>query len=217
VPERPASNGSIRVHSEPERRSLLAAVVDPFVSRGFQASSVEGICRASGIDRHLFDHLFAGTEDCFLRAFDLVASEAREEIAAALPARAAWPEQLATAVKVVLELIDANPGPSRLVLVQAACATDLILRHYFDLIASLVPFFFEGRRYADRQLPDLLESTLLGAGACMLGAHLAAERPAPLTTLFPELLRLLALPYLEQEEIDDLIISHRPSTRGSGQ
>jgi AcrR family transcriptional regulator len=201
--------GTVSMLSEHDRRRLLAAVVAPFVSEGYRATSIESICRASGIDRQLFSHLFAGTEDCFLQAFDQIVSETREEIEAAVPARAAWPDQLATAVQVVLGLIDANPGPSRLVLVQAARATDSILHHYFELIASLEPFFAEGRRYTDRQLPDMLDSTLIGGAGYMLGAHLAAERPAPLATLFPELFRLLALPYFEEDEIDELIVSQR--------
>jgi hypothetical protein len=251
VPSDDSANGSISTLLEHDRRRLLAAVVDPFITEGYRNTSVEGICRATrrppahwpavrrhprlarsnarprrtreraseisgcdGRERARAEH--AG--GIVLQAFDLIASEARAEVAAAIPAHAPWPDQLATALKVVLELIDANPAPSRLVLVQAARATDSILRHYFALIESLAPFFAEGRRYADHRVPDLLGSTLTGGAAYMLGTHLAAERPAPVSTLFPELVRLLALPYLEEEEeIAELTASHRlPSATRPG-
>jgi AcrR family transcriptional regulator len=217
--ERPASARSrqqpISALPEHDRRRLLAAVVEPFGSQGYRAASVESICCASGIDRRLFGHLFVDKDDCFLAAFDEIACEAREEIAAAVPVRTAWPDQLATALKVLLDLIDANPGPSRLVLVEARDAPNPIFGRYVALVESLAPFFAEARRDADPRLPEMLDSTLPSGVAWMLGAHLAAGRPAPVSTLFAEALRFLAMPYLDNDELDELIAAHRfpPATR----
>lgn len=188
-----------------DRRRLLSALVEPFVTDGYRATSVERICRASGIDLRLFNHLFTSTEDCFLQAYDELLGEVGRLLAASLPSEGTWPERLAAGLTRALELIDESPTSARLVLVEAQRATPTIAAHHLATIEQLVPFMREGRVFSASYIPPLLDSTLLFGVAYTLGLQLTEHPRQPVAGLRPELLRLLLLPYLGDKRTADFI------------
>jgi AcrR family transcriptional regulator len=178
----------------PDRLRILTAVTETFVARGYAATTVAHL--QTEIDPLAFDLLFEDTEDCFLQVYDQLIDQATGLISAALSAQDAWPQRLADGLAAVLELIEANPTAARFLLLVSQTATPEVTAHHMATITSLARFMLEGRALSDDAIPPILDSALPGGVAYILGSHLSTRPSEPIADLYPELLRILLLPYL---------------------
>ena len=193
----------------PDRRRVIAAATEVFVSEGYGATTREQLQRQ--IYPRIFDSLFAAKEDCFVQVFDHLTAQAREEIAASTATGESWPRRLATGLRTLLELVDAQPAAARLVLVEAQVATPDIYRRFFDAVKSAEPFMREGRLLADERMPALTDSVLPGGIAGALAEHLNAGREAPVASLYGELLLLLLSYFRNNPEVAAFLSTDKSS------
>jgi len=166
---------SRQVLAEHQRDRILEASIDVFAKRGYQGTTVDHIVAAAQIGVGSFYELFAGKEDCFLRAYERIAVAARERIAAAIPIGAPWPEQALAALRALLELVEAEPFQARLALIEAQTAGPAALARYEETIDAVIPLLARGRDSSPLggELPPRLEEAILGGFAWYLQQRVA--------------------------------------------
>src|SRR5882672_7583427 len=75
-----------------QRERLIAALATAVAAKGYAAVTLADITREAKVSRRVFYENFAGKEECFLAAFEVVIEHLRELVAAAVGAERDWPQ-----------------------------------------------------------------------------------------------------------------------------
>lgn len=183
---------------EHQRERVIEAAIDVFAKRGYRGATVGNLVSAAKVGVNSFYSLFEGKDDCFLAVYDQIVAESREQMAAAVPAAAGWPERVTAILRSLLELIERKPLVARIVLVEVHTAGPAArARHARDLdeVAALLR---SGRAQSPvpDELPDSLEYATVGGLAWLLQQRIAAGEAAEIGKLLPEVLEIVVEPYL---------------------
>ena len=178
-------------------RRILHAATAAFAEHGYRSISLERLLDCLEVDLPTFEAHFNDTEDCFLQAYDCIVAEASARIVASLPSDAAWPQRLAAGLSTFLEIVDEDRSAARLVLVEAQCAFPAAMTRHLPTVDRVAQTMREARPLTrtDREPPPLLYSVLPNGVAFMLAGRLRERPDDPVAGLFPEVLRLLLLPF----------------------
>jgi AcrR family transcriptional regulator len=190
-----------------QRERVLGIAIGVFAKRGYRGTNVSHIVAAAKIGSPSFVSLFEDKEGCFLQAYDRIIVEARERIEAAVDREEPWPERLRDAMQMLLELIEEQPLPARLVLVEAQAAGPAALDRYEVNLQVMATLLRQGRRhsaFAD-ELPEPLEFGIVGGLFWFLQQRIAAGEATSATSLLPEVMEIAAEPYLGREATRELI------------
>jgi AcrR family transcriptional regulator len=186
-----------------QRRRILRAVGELVAKRGYADVTVELIVKRAHVSYKTFYKHFSGKEDCFLALFDrvlLLSERAVNERLAEEPRP--WAEQVALALRTVVELIVADPILARAVIVEAPAVGPGIRERYERATKALVPLFRAGRALNPRgaDLPETIEDTLAGSAFWSAYQRLIVGEAERLPDLLPEVTELVLRTYLGQEE-----------------
>jgi AcrR family transcriptional regulator len=198
----PAAITRSTAHAD-QRRRILRATGELVAKRGYADVTVELIVKRAHVSYKTFYKHFAGKEDCVLALFDralaLVERRVRERLAAE---PLAWSDQVALALRTVVELIVADPIIARAVVVEAPAVGPAIRQRYERATKALVPLFRAGRELNPRgaELPDTIEDTLAGSVFWTAYQRLIAGEAERLPELLPEIIELVLRTYLGQAE-----------------
>lgn len=186
------------VLAEHQRGRVLAAAVEVFAKRGYQGTTVDHIVSAAHIGVGSFYSLFSGKEECFLATYDRVAADGRDRILAAIPADAPWPQQLAAALRALLELVEAEPFAARIALVEVQTAGSTALAHHERNLDEAANLLRAGREHSPvrDELPATLEFATVGGLTWFLQQRISLGETGNATRLLPEVLEIVAEPYL---------------------
>ncbi len=201
---------SPEVRTEHQRERVLDAAIGVFAERGFQAATIDDVVAAAKIGVGSFYDLFDNKADCFVQAYERIVAEARMRIAAAVASEAGWPEQACAALRALLELIEAEPAPAKVALVEVQTAGPEALTRHEEMVESVIPLFVRGRAEnpALAQLPELsshLEEAIVGGLVWLLQQRLAQGEFEGVDAHLPDLLELAVVPYVGREAIASLI------------
>ena len=163
------------VRAEHQRERILDAATRVFAERGFQAATIDDVVAAAKVGVGSFYDLFDNKADCFVQAYSRIAAEARERIAAAVPAEAPWPEQATAALRALLELIEAEPLRAKVALVEVQTAGPEALTRHEETVDAVIPLLARGR--AENPALDDLPTTSRGDRRRPRLAPAAAPRP----------------------------------------
>ncbi len=196
---------------EQQRRRVATDAIAVFAKRGYQGTTVDHIVSAAKVGVGRFYGLFEGKEGCFLAAYSQIIDDGRETIAAALPADGSWPERIASTFLALLELIEAEPLSARIVFVEVQAAGEparALHRRYFDQAAALMR---EGRAHTEvpDELPPTLEFAMIGGLVWFLQQRIVLGETAGIAEQLPEVLEMVAEPYLGGDAIADLVATAR--------
>jgi hypothetical protein len=110
-------------------------------------------------------------------------------------------------MRALLELIEESPLEAQLVLVEAQTAGDLVLEHYQANLEEIAGLVRQGRVQSDfgAELPDTLDFAVVGGLFWFLQQRIAQGEAARATALLPEVMEIVATPYLGQEATRELI------------
>jgi AcrR family transcriptional regulator len=192
---------------EHQRERVIRAAVEVFAKRGYRGATVGNLVATAKVGINSFYALFEGKEDCFLAVYDQIAAESRAQMAAAVPAGAAWPQQVAATLCSLLELIEEKPLTARIALVEVHTAGPRARAlHERDLeeVAGLLRSGREHSAFPD-ELPDTLEYATVGGLAWLLQQRIAGGESAEIAKLLPEVLEIAVEPYLGQTATAALI------------
>lgn len=195
------------VMDEHQRERIIDAAIGVFAKRGYKGTTIDHIVAASHVGVGSFYALFEGKEDCFLRSYDRIVSTASEQIAAAAPAAAPWPERVCAGLRSLLELIAAEPLSARIALVEVQTAGPPALTRYQVTLDDAIATIRDGRELFPRadELPPTLEEAAVSGVAWLLHQQLVMGEVKGIGQLFPDLVAILLEPYVGKAGTERLI------------
>jgi AcrR family transcriptional regulator len=186
-----------------QRRRILRAVGELVAERGYSDVTVELIVKRARVSFKTFYKHFAGKEECFVSLFDAVLATTEKTIRRRLAAEPhPWPEQVALALRTLIEQIVAEPVIARAVIVESPTVGPAITERYEEATKAFVPLFRAGRDLNPRgaELPATIEDTLAGSVFWSAYERLLVGEADELAAYLPVLLELVLRPYLGQAE-----------------
>lgn len=195
------------VLNEHQRQRVLVAAVEVFAKRGYQGTTVDHIVSAAKIGVGSFYSLFEGKEDCFLATYDRIVAEGHERIAAALPPDGSWATRLVAGLRAVLEMLEEQPFAARIALVEVQTAGSAALAQHERNLDEAADLLREGRAQSPvaDELPATLEFATVGGLTWFLQQRIAAGETGDAIALLPEVLEIVAEPYLGAAATAELI------------
>lgn len=181
-----------------QRDRLLAATVSAVAEDGYASLTVRRIVDCSRVSRTTFYAIFAEREDCFCAAFSRLVDHARGVAREAFEREAGWREGVRGALAVLLSLMDDEPGPTKVCVVDALAADDRVLESRARVLEELAEVIDGGRQLITDGgvLPELTAEGVV-AGICgLIHAHLVNGCEEPLAGLLGQLMYMIVLPYL---------------------
>jgi len=173
-----------------QRARLHEAMVELIAEHGYNAVSVVTLTNRARISKRDFYKLFAGKEECFLAAYDLIVSRSVRGILAAAEGGEDWRERLRLGLLAFAGQITANPDAARLALVETFAAGTVAVErmvHTNRLFEALVEKNFALSDGAPR-LPRLVVNGIVAGGDRMARARLLSGHPTELALDGGELL-----------------------------
>ncbi len=188
-----------RALSAPQRERILDAAERLIAEQGVAGTSIEALVKEAGVSSVTFYEFFEGKEGSFVAAFDRAVEAGAEELAQLTgPEELSWPEQIATGLRVVLELIVVEPERARLCLVEAQTGGPQLSVHFEAALDRVAAKLREGRALvtAPQDLPATHEEATAGALAWLLRERLETGDVEGLEALYPQLVDIALAPYL---------------------
>ena len=186
-----------------QRRRILQAAADLIAKRGYRDTTIELIVRRAKVGYATFNKNFADKEECLLAIADAAAEESRKVMTEAVEgAEGSWPDQVASALRALFELIVSKPAAARVVLVETLTAGPTAVARYEQGLKGLGDFLRPGRQFSPSEddLPDTLEDTLAGGVFWVAYQRLIIGEADKLLTLLPETIELVLTPYVGEHE-----------------
>ncbi|HEY6550575.1 MAG TPA: helix-turn-helix domain-containing protein [Solirubrobacterales bacterium] len=166
-------------------------MIELVAEHGYNAVSVEKLTNRARVSKRDFYKLFAGKEECFLAAYDIIVSHSVRGIIAAAEGEEEWRERLRLGLLAFAGQIAASPDAARLTLVEAfaagAVAVERMLRTS-RLFEALLARSFALADEAPR-LPRLVVKGIVSGGGRMARARLLSGQPRELALDGDELLK----------------------------
>lgn len=194
------------VVAEHQRERLFAATVELVSKRGYRDTSVDHIVKAARVGYVAFYEFYAGKEECFLAAFDRIVAEAVEAVTAAVEGTDGWPEEMATGLACLLDLVVADPQRARVALVEVQAAGPLARSRYEEAVDRAAPKLREGREFSKEAaaLSSALEEAILGGILWIAHQRLVKGELGDPDALLEETIQIALSPYLSDEEVQRL-------------
>jgi AcrR family transcriptional regulator len=189
---------SPEVRAEHQRERILDAAIGVFADRGYQGTTIDNIVAAAKVGVGSFYELFDNKPDCFVQAYERIVAETREQIAAAIPAGAEWPEQACAALRSLLVQIEAEPQRAHLALVEVQTAGRVALERYEETLDSVVPLLARGREGSPvgGELPSHLEEAIVGGLSWLLQQRLVLDEFKGASAHLADVLEIAVEPYV---------------------
>jgi AcrR family transcriptional regulator len=186
-----------------QRRRILRAVADVAAERGYAGVTLELVAKRARVSYKTFYKHFSSKDECFMALFDDVTNFTEETIRARLAAAPGpWADQVALALRTLVDLILAEPVLARAAIVEVLSLGPAVRERYEKATEPLVSLFRAGRQLNLRgsELPARIEETLAGAVLWSAYQRLVVNEADHLSEVLPELLELVLRSYLGQEE-----------------
>ena len=185
----PGRSGDREAARREQRERLFAAIVASCAERGYDATSVEDLLRASGVSRATFYEQFDDKLGCFRAAEDEMVAAAITAVAEELGGEGDAVAQPRAALEAFIRLIVDQPAAARMVLVESYAAGETGIepvRRAMDWIIVL------GRDAAERipdrgEIPPELLRGIIGGLYQVIYSRLLERREEELPDLVPGL------------------------------
>lgn len=189
------------VEADQQRDRLFVATVELVAKRGYRETTVDRIVKAANVDPVAFTQLYADKEECFLAAFDRIVEETVETVVAAAEGAEGWPEEMATGISCLLDLVAADPRRARIAVVEAQAAGPRALARYGAAVDRAMPKLREGRQFSQEAaaLSGALEEAILGGVLWIVHQCLVNGQLGEIEALLEDLIQLALAPYLGDE------------------
>lgn len=186
-----------------QRERLIAGFAAAVAEHGYNEVTLAHITAAAQVSRRVFYANFAGKEECFLAAFDVVVGHVGELATEAAAPYEDWPRQAVAAAGAVLSFFAAEPDLARLCLVESSGAGPAVAARFREAVAGAEAPLARGRAErdpAERPLPDSTEESILGALVSLAARKVTAGEAEQLRDLLPDFAEFVLVPYLGATE-----------------
>jgi AcrR family transcriptional regulator len=190
-----------------ERERVLEAMIRMAAAKGYEATTVADVVELAGVSREAFDEMFESKEACFLEAYEAVFDVLVAHVTAAFEAAAEepWPEQIASGLGALVELMASEADIARMAMVEVTAAGDDARERYRAMLTRFTPFLEKGRTYSGQgeELPADTARFAVGGATSMIFDEVRAGRGPELKRILPDLVFAVLMPYLGSEAAED--------------
>jgi AcrR family transcriptional regulator len=172
-----------------QRGRLLVAMAELVGHDGYAATTVANVLAYAGVSRKAFYQHFANKQECFLEAYDAIATEGRREVARAYADAPNPAEGAQLAIAKLFERAIANPGNVRVALVEAGVVgqagierRERLMSEYEGLLRDML-----GLPAGESTVPNPVLRGIVGGLNGVLNAHVRSGRLEQLVELVPDL------------------------------
>ncbi|MHB8241724.1 MAG: TetR family transcriptional regulator [Solirubrobacteraceae bacterium] len=202
---------------EMQRRRMLTAAAEAIADVGWSGLTVAEIIRRARVSRKTFYEIFEGCEDCFLCTFEVAVSEVTLLAEDAYLRQGGWRDGVRAALTRLLVFFDEEPDRTRLLLVEASAAGEMVLARRAEILGELAGVIDAGREVKDASWPSLaMAEGVIGGVLAILQTRVQEPQQGPFVGLAPQLMSFIVLPYLgaaaAQRELRRPVASVRPGT-----
>jgi AcrR family transcriptional regulator len=166
-----------------QRERLLDATEALIAEKGATATTIEAIVKEAGVSSVTFYEHFRNKDECFVAAFERAVEELRAEMVEAVPAGAAWSEQVGAGLDALLTALEAEPARARLCFVEAQRGGSEMAARYdaaLDAVAAV--------------LDDSLGQAIAGGLAWLLRERLELGGEGSVRDLLPQMTDVVLAP-----------------------
>ncbi len=166
-------------------------MIELVAEHGYNAVSVERLANRARISKRDFYKLFAGKEECFLAAYDIIVSDSVRGIIAAAEGEEGWRERLRLGFLAFADQITGSPGKARLALVDAFTAGAAAVERMQRTNLLFETLMAKNLALADDapRLPPLVVKGIVAGGSRLARARLLSGHPLQLALDGDELLQ----------------------------
>jgi AcrR family transcriptional regulator len=174
------------------------AAAKVLAARGYAEMTVEHVLNEAGVSRTTFYEHFHNKRECVLVAHENVFERFAGELFRACAGESAWPAKVAAAVRATMAFAAGRPEEAQLLIVDAVAADPALTERVLASNDYLVGLLRNGREQCPEagSLPELTERALIGAASSVIGSRLLADQADRFSTLEPELVQLMLMPYV---------------------
>jgi AcrR family transcriptional regulator len=167
--------------------AMLAAVGE----KGYIATTVSEVVARAGVSRKAFYQHFAGKEECFLAAYDVIVRESRCRVARAYGEADGRRDRLESAIRALFGAAVETPHALRLALIDIAALGPAGIERRERGIAEYGQLIHDGLKTAGdgKRLPETTLHAIVGGFNRVLAMSLRAGRRAKTLELVPDLVR----------------------------
>jgi AcrR family transcriptional regulator len=185
-----------------QRMRLLQAAVAVAGADGYAAMTVTAVIGRAGVSRKTFYEQFADREDCFLAAYELVATRAVDGMRSAFAREAAWPDRLRAALAWGLEALSRHPREARLAFGEVLVAGPRALAQRDRSLDELQQLLAPGLDAAPdgATVPGSMPRAACGALFELIGRRVRTGDVETLPELLPDLLFCALAPFVGPAE-----------------
>ncbi|WP_345439968.1 TetR/AcrR family transcriptional regulator [Actinoallomurus vinaceus] len=181
-----------------QRDRLIDAFVQVVAEHGYARTTIAKITEAAGVTKKTFYVHFTEMDDCFLAAYERGTGILLDRMTNAYRAAPSWPEGIRAGLRVMLEVLAAEPRFARAALVEVNAAGPRLRKARIEHLASFRRYFTDPA-YDLPSLPTVVIDAIIGGiyGA-VYGAVEAGEGDR-LPALLPSLVYFALLPLGREE------------------
>jgi AcrR family transcriptional regulator len=166
-------------------------MIELVAEHGYNAVSVTELANRARISKRDFYKLFAGKEECFLAAYDIIVSDSVRGIVAAAEGKEEWRERLRVGFLAFANQITGSPKTARLALVEAFAAGAVAVERMQRTNLLFEALVAKNLALADDapRLPPLVVKGIVAGGSRLARARLLSGQPREPALDGDELLR----------------------------
>jgi AcrR family transcriptional regulator len=172
------------------------SIAELCLESGYREVTVASVAGRAGTSRNTFYEQFANREECFFAAFERAEAAAFDQVEAACDGAAEDEDRLEAGLRALLGWVAEQPALAHVLVVESLSVGAGSLARHFEAIERFTDllrpqFPTEVRR------PAIVEESLVGGVAAILGSRLRAGGAADVPELLPQLLLFLRAPFLD--------------------
>lgn len=196
----PGRHGLPRVFvAENQRERLLNGVVEAVAENGYNATTITGITAAAKISRRTFYEYFAGKEDCFAAAYEMIEAHVLDSILAAPGAGEPWPDRVRARLAALLDVLSRDSAVARCFLIEPLAAGGEVASRYREAMQLLAGTLRPEPPPTELDM-EIRDQALVGGIATLIVRRLNSGGAQRLPELLSDLTELALAPYIGREE-----------------
>jgi AcrR family transcriptional regulator len=185
--------------SENQRERLIAGIITAVAENGYDGATIAVIVKAAGISRGTLYENFANKEECFAAAYDAALAYVRGRTLTAAEAEEEWSGRVRSGLEGLLGALAAEPELASFFLIAPASAGDEFVERHHLAMRALVGDLVEGAP-GGPEPSETREQALAGGLSRLIVGRLNAGEAAALPQMLPDLVELVATPFVGSEE-----------------
>ncbi|HET6571039.1 MAG TPA: hypothetical protein VFG58_06090 [Solirubrobacterales bacterium] len=184
------------VTSHSEREWILIGMAERCAAQGFAATGVDDVCAAAGVSRESFEDLFVDEADCLAATVEAATAQARQALDEAISPRQSWAANLRDGAAALLGFLAARPALAHVLLIEAPPAGGRAAAVAESARGELLALLERGREHATEEIPASAGRGALAGAEALIARQVAAGGAADLPAVAPDVVYMLAVPFL---------------------